>query len=73
MANTFRFTDEELHTLRYAVSQRIYRIEALLEERKALFPEDSIVIGRLTESLCSHEGIYEKLCSSSEGGEADEK
>ena len=27
---TFTFTDDELYTLRYSISQRIYRIESLI-------------------------------------------
>lgn len=66
MEHTFTFTDDELYTLRYSISQRIYRVESLLEEAKVCTPCHTVKIGNLSECLSNLNSIFDKI---SKGGE----
>lgn len=61
MEKTYTFTDEELYTLRYSISQRCYRVESLLEEAKVCTPCDTVKIGNLSECLSCLNSIYDKI------------
>lgn len=57
MEHTFTFTDDELSTLKYTICQRMYRLEAVIEEEKFLDPENSTV-SRLEDTLLTLEAIH---------------
>lgn len=58
---TFTFTDDELYTLRYSISQRIYRVESLLEETRVASPADVTKINNLSECLSNLNSIFDKI------------
>lgn len=66
LTHTFTFSDEELYTLRYTITQRMYRLEALIEEKKFLEPEDTTGISRLEDVLLTLECIHSMMF---EGGD----
>lgn len=68
MERTFTFTDEELYILRYTICQRMYRLEARIEETKFLEPQNTTVISRLEETLLNLECIHMHMF---EGGSAE--
>ncbi len=70
LEHTITFSDEELYTLKYTICQRMYRLEALLEETKSLEPQNTIKISNLEDVLLTLECIHSKMF---EGGAADEK
>lgn len=61
MEKTFTFTADELYTLKYSISQRIYRCECLLDETKLFSPADTVKIGNLSEVLSTLNSIYDKI------------
>lgn len=61
MEKTFTFTADELYTLRYSISQRIYRLESLLEEARLFSPADEVKINRLSEVLSTLNSIFDKI------------
>lgn len=70
LEHTFTFSDEELYTLRYTICQRMYRLEALIDETKVLEPQNTSKLSRLEDVLLTLECIHSNIC---EGGEADER
>lgn len=70
LEHTFTFSDEELYTLKYTICQRMYRLEALIEETKCLEPQNTIKLSNLEDVLLTLKCIHSKLY---EGGAADEK
>lgn len=70
MEHTFTFSGEELYTLKYTICQRMYRLEALIEETRCLEPQNTMKLIRLEDVLFTLECIHSKMF---EGGELDEK
>lgn len=70
MERIFAFSGEELYTLRYTLCQRMYSLEALIEETRCLEPQNTTKLIRLEDVLFTLESIHYKMF---EGGESDEK
>lgn len=60
---TIAFTFSELSSLSYSLTQRIRRLNFILEEAKAVEPHNTILINNLSNTLKNLESTFDKVSS----------